>query len=93
MRPVKSFIVKASLPKVLEPLREIAYNMWWYWNIHAVKLFYRIDRVLWEEYYHNPVQLLGSIPQEKFLALALGNIIPVIVRLRRFCIVIVLSYV
>ena len=70
MRPVKCFIVKASVPKVLEPLREIAYNVWWYWNIHAVKLFYRIDRVLWEELYHNPVQILGSVPQEKFIALA-----------------------
>lgn len=70
MRPVKSFVVKASIPKSLESLREIAYNLYWYWNIHAVKLFYRMDRYLWEEKYHNPVGVLGSISQEQFEVLA-----------------------
>jgi glycogen phosphorylase len=70
MRPVKSFEVKASLPKPLEPLREIAYNLWWYWNIDAVKLFYRLDPALWEEKNHNPVDVIGSIPQSRYEELA-----------------------
>ncbi|MFC1693894.1 alpha-glucan family phosphorylase [Candidatus Latescibacterota bacterium] len=70
MRSVKSFVVKASIPKTLEPIREIAYNMWWYWNIHAVKLFYRLDRELWEEKYHNPVHVLGSISQQRLAELS-----------------------
>ena len=70
MRPVKSFDVKASLPEPLEPLREIAHNLWWYWNIDAVKLFYRLDPVLWEETNHNPMEILGNIPQPKLEELA-----------------------
>ncbi|MHB9030535.1 MAG: alpha-glucan family phosphorylase, partial [Candidatus Latescibacterota bacterium] len=70
MRPVKSFEVKASLPESLEPLREIAENVWWYWNIDAVKLFYRLDPVLWEEKNHNAVSLLGSLPQSRLEELA-----------------------
>ncbi len=70
MRPVKSFDVKASLPEPLEPLRDIAYNLWWYWNIDAVKLFYRLDPVLWEEKNHNPIGILGNIPQSRLEELA-----------------------
>ena len=70
MRPVKSFIVKASIPKALESLREISYNLYWYWNVNAVKLFYRLERNLWEDKYHNPVGVLGSISQEQYEVLA-----------------------
>lgn len=70
MRPVKSFVVKASIPEQLESLRDIAYNIYWYWNIHAVKLFYRLDRATWEDTYHNPVHLLGILNQEKYEKLA-----------------------
>ncbi|MFA6472948.1 MAG: alpha-glucan family phosphorylase, partial [Candidatus Latescibacterota bacterium] len=70
MRPIKSFDVRASLPESLEPLREIAYNLWWHWNISAVKLFYRLNTNLWEETNHNPVDILGKIPQSQFDMLA-----------------------
>ncbi len=70
MRPVKSFTVKASLPKSLEPLHDLAYNLYWTWNTNAVKLFYRVDRELWEEKYHNPVSLFGAVSQERFEKLA-----------------------
>src|SRR5512141_61513 len=70
MRPIKSFDVRASLPESLEPLREIAYNLWWYWNISAIKLFYRLNTTLWEETNHNPVDILGKIPQSQFESLA-----------------------
>ncbi len=65
MKPVKSFIVRASLPKSLESLRELAYNIGWNWNVEAIKLFYRLDRNLWEEKYHNPVSILGCISQSR----------------------------
>jgi len=70
VRPVKSFTVRASLPESLEPLRELANNLYWTWNVNAVKLFYRMDRALWEEKYHNPVSVLGSMSQERFEKLA-----------------------
>lgn len=63
MLPVKSFVVRASLPKQLEALRDLSSNLGWYWNAQVVKLFYRLDRNLWEEKYHNPVAIIGSIPQ------------------------------
>ncbi|MFC1485445.1 alpha-glucan family phosphorylase [Candidatus Latescibacterota bacterium] len=65
MKPVKSFIVKASLPKPLEPLRELVFNLAWSWNPQAVNLFYRLDRKLWEETYHNPVNIIGRISQDR----------------------------
>ncbi|MDP2981876.1 MAG: alpha-glucan family phosphorylase [Candidatus Latescibacter sp.] len=70
MRPIKSFDVRASLPESLEPLREIAYNLWWYWNISAIKLFYRLNTNLWEETNHNPVDIIGKIPQSHLEMLA-----------------------
>ena len=30
------------LPAKLEPLREIAYNLWWVWNYEATRLFNKI---------------------------------------------------
>ncbi len=59
------FNVVPSLPKNLEPLREIAYNLYWTWNHEAVELFRRIDRKLWEEAQHNPVIMLGKTDQKR----------------------------
>ncbi len=60
-----TFNVVPSLPKKLEPLREIAYNLYWTWNREAIELFRRLDRNIWEQTHHNPVALLGLIPQDK----------------------------
>ncbi|MCX7956486.1 MAG: alpha-glucan family phosphorylase [Endomicrobia bacterium] len=65
----RAFIVTPKLPEKLQPILEIAYNLWWVWNSEAFELFRRIDRDLWEEVYHNPIQLLGRIPREKLLEL------------------------
>ncbi|MBN1293848.1 MAG: alpha-glucan family phosphorylase [Candidatus Latescibacteria bacterium] len=70
MHPVESFFVKASLPEKLESMRDVAYNLWWYWNVQAVKLFYRLEPGLWEEKYHNPVNILGNITQSRLDVLA-----------------------
>ena len=70
MHPVKSFVVTASLPKTFEPLRNISNNLYWYWYLRAVKLFYRLDRDLWEATYHNPVSLMGKLSQAKIDELA-----------------------
>jgi len=70
MKPTGTFVVAASLPEALEPLREIAYNLRWCWDRDTIELFRRIDRDLWEETEHNPVKLLGSVSQEVFERLA-----------------------
>lgn len=60
-----SFSVSPSLPENLEPLREIAYNLFWTWHQEAVELFRRMDRELWESSNHNPVMMLGKINQKR----------------------------
>jgi glycogen phosphorylase len=63
--PYHTFNVIPSLPPRLTPLRELVYNLWWTWNLDAVDLIRRLDRDLWEDSGHNPVFLLGTIPQER----------------------------
>jgi len=65
MQPICTFTVVPSLPTKLEHLRDLAYNLWWCWNLEAVDLFRRLDRELWEESGHNPVLMLGAIKQER----------------------------
>ena len=39
----RKFVVVPALPESLEPLRKLAYNLWWTWNPPAAELFRRID--------------------------------------------------
>ncbi|HSI84663.1 MAG: alpha-glucan family phosphorylase [Candidatus Methylacidiphilales bacterium] len=58
-----SFSVIPQLPTRIEPLRELAYNLWWTWNDKAISLFRRLDPKLWEDVGHNPARLLRDIRQ------------------------------
>jgi len=71
MRPVAKFTIVPSLPKRIERLRELAYNMWWCWEHEAIDLLRRLDVDLWDapEVYHNPVKMLNMVPQERLLEL------------------------
>ncbi|MFH1212980.1 MAG: alpha-glucan family phosphorylase [Candidatus Neomarinimicrobiota bacterium] len=64
MKPIQAFTVTPILPKKLEKLRELAYNLWWTWNFDARDIFSRLDMDLWEETRHNPVALLNRIKQD-----------------------------
>ncbi len=70
MRPLRTFNVEPALPDVLQPLHELAYNLWWCWNGDAQDLFRRLDASLWEQVYHNPVAMLGRIDQGRLAAAA-----------------------
>jgi len=70
MPRIKKFTVIAKLPPELEPLRELAYNLWWSWDPEAIDVFFRIDRDLWVTVKQNPVRLLGEIRQERLEELA-----------------------
>ena len=70
MRIVRQFAVKPRLPEPLEPLREIAMNLWWCWDREAVALFHRMDRDLWDACNHNPVRMLGEMDQSRLNGLA-----------------------
>ncbi|MCX6149811.1 MAG: alpha-glucan family phosphorylase [Ignavibacteriales bacterium] len=64
---IGTFNVTPSLPKNLEPLRELANNLHWTWNQESFELFRRLDRELWESTNHNPVMMLGKISQERLI--------------------------
>jgi starch phosphorylase len=70
MPTVRTFRVVPNLPDRLLPLSILARNLWWTWNPDAADLFRRMDPDLWEKNHHNPVDLLGSLPQERLEALA-----------------------
>ena len=67
---MRTFQVFPDIPAALAPLNELARNLWWVWHADAVELFRRLDRTLWDEVYHNPVKLLGTIPQGRLEAAA-----------------------
>ena len=65
---IRTFQVFPDIPASLQPLLELARNLWWVWQHDAIELFRRLDRKLWEDVYHNPVKMLGVISQEKLAA-------------------------
>ncbi len=50
-----------DLPRRINRLGEMAYNLWWTWNPHAQRLFNRVDNALWERLNHNPLRFLKSV--------------------------------
>jgi len=70
MRPLRTFTVEPSLPEELTGLLELAYNLWWCWHGDAMDVFRRLDPLLWEDCYHNPVAMLGQMPQERLEEIA-----------------------
>src|ERR1700676_2858014 len=64
IRPLKEFLVKPALPPELSRLPELGLNLMWSWH-HALRsLFRRLDPAIWKASNHNPVVLLGRVPQE-----------------------------
>ncbi len=60
---IHRFTVVPCLPKELETLQRIAYNLCWSWEPEAIELFKRLDPELWKETRHNPVEILGTLQQ------------------------------
>ena len=65
MPTIRKFVVTPSLPPKLQPLLEIARNLWWVWNPEAINLLRRVDPDLWEERHHNPIAVLGSLSSDR----------------------------
>ena len=63
IRPLKEFLVRPALPPALSRLGELAYNVLWSWDHTIRSLFRRIDPALWKACDHNPVLMLGRVPQ------------------------------
>jgi len=55
----------SKLPDALQPLYEMAINLWWVWNHEGAKLFGKIDPALWVSTKGNPVLLLQSLTYKR----------------------------
>jgi starch phosphorylase len=56
------------LPRRLNRLGHLAYNLWWTWTPDAQRLFQRIDPFLWEKTYHNPIRFLKQVNRARLKA-------------------------
>lgn len=70
MQPIHTFNVVPKLPKALEPLRELAVNLWWTWEPSARALFHKIDPALWHSSNHSPIRMLQLAKQSRLEELA-----------------------
>lgn len=61
----KELTVKSRLPEELKCLDELSHNMWWAWNYEARELWKSLDADLYEEFGHNPVQLLERLSYDR----------------------------
>ncbi len=64
IRPLKEFLVRPAVPPTLSRLPELALNLMWSWNHTLRAVFRRLDPVAWKACNHNPIVLLGQMPQE-----------------------------
>jgi starch phosphorylase len=73
-----SFLAKTpnhfDLPRRINRLGELAYNLWWTWNPLAQRLFNRIDNELWERLNHNPLLFLRNVGRVEINAAAQNQI-------------------
>ena len=65
IKPVLTVNVSPNLPVPLQRLQELAFDLRWSWDADCIALFRRLDPKLWRSTNHNPVQLLGLLPQER----------------------------
>ncbi len=65
MRALHTYDVVPFLPKELERLRELAFNLRWAWDGDTADLFVRLERDLWDDAKRNPIKVLGEIRQER----------------------------
>src|SRR5579864_2732229 len=63
IQPVKEFLVRPALPPTISRMSDLAYNVLWSWDHNIRSLFRRVDAVLWKNCGHNPVLMLGRVPQ------------------------------
>lgn len=66
---IKERPVKLTLPRRIDRLADLAFNLWWVWNPEAQRLFKEIDELLWEDTYHNPVAFLRDVERSRLNAM------------------------
>jgi starch phosphorylase len=73
MQPIHTYNVVPKLPAVLEPLREMVFNLWWTWQPDARRLFRDLDKVLWDRTNHNPLRMLQLCEQHRLEEVAAND--------------------
>lgn len=69
----RTFTVLNALPEELQPLQDIAANLWWRWHPEVASLFKKIDPTLWFKLDENPHSLLDRIKPDRLMELALDQ--------------------
>lgn len=54
-----------NLPRRINRLAQLAYNIWWSWNPEVQRLFTFIDKDLWERCNHNPIVFLRKVERAR----------------------------
>jgi glycogen phosphorylase len=73
MKAKIKYKVTPNIPKGIEVLHTLSYNICFSWKDDIKDLFQRIDPRLWEKCGHNPVHLLGLVSQERLNELSRDN--------------------
>ena len=65
----KKVLVKPVYSAEMQKLQELATNIWWCWNVDAIKLFESIDAAAWKATEQNPIALMAGLSVEQIEAL------------------------
>lgn len=60
-----AFEVVYNIPEALKPLQRLAQNFRWTWIHETRQIFKAVDRQLWEEVEHNPLELVHRLSPER----------------------------
>src|SRR5271156_4494652 len=63
IRPLKEFLVRPALPAAIQRLSELAVNLLWSWDHNMRAVFRRLEPAIWKASNHNPIVMLGQVPQ------------------------------
>ncbi|HMN89181.1 MAG TPA: alpha-glucan family phosphorylase [Saprospiraceae bacterium] len=58
---LKRIYIESKMPEPLQPLQELANNLWWSWNKDATHLFASIAGKNWAKLHYNPIALLEEM--------------------------------
>lgn len=58
-------MVERVMPDNLKPLDALSKNLWWCWNMDAIRLFESIDPKAWLGFERNPIALLDSLDLQR----------------------------
>src|SRR5688500_17368468 len=67
---MENYVPLVPLPDRIGRLNELAYDLWWSWNVEARDLFRALDGQIWALTLNNPVQLLHLVKPARVLAAA-----------------------